>query len=60
MNKMIIAALTALLACGSALAADANPNAAADSKCEAAAIDLSNELSRLHFTHAERSQSLGV
>ena len=39
MNKMIIAALTALLACGSALAADASPNAAADSKCEAAAID---------------------
>jgi len=39
MNKMIIAALTALLACGGAQAADASPNAAADSRCEAAAID---------------------
>jgi hypothetical protein len=39
MNKMIIATLTALLTCGSALAADASPDAAADSKCEAAAID---------------------
>mgnify|MGYP006158681503 CR=1 FL=1 len=28
--------------------------------CEMAAIDLSNELSRLHFSHAERSQSLGA